>query len=193
MDTAQILSGWSGAAFGLSIGLLLVRLVLGLLMAAHGTQKLLGWFGGYGIAGTAGFFEQLGFRPGRFFATTAAVSEIVSGVLMALGLFGPVGPALMVSVMIVAAVSVHWQHGIFATSNGIELTLLYAAGAFALALTGPGRFSLDAVLQLEWLSAPTFAAVALGIGIVGGIANLAARRVPEPVVAPSPAAVPAVH
>src|SRR5205823_3541045 len=83
-------------------GLLVARLVLGLLMAAHGAQKLFGWFGGYGLTGTAGFFEQLGFRPGRLFAAAAAVGEVVSGVLVALGLFGPVGPALMLSVMIVA-------------------------------------------------------------------------------------------
>ena len=72
-------------------------------------------------------FESLGFRPGRLFATAAALGEIVSGLLLAAGLLGPVGPALMLSVMIVAAVSVHWQHGLFAASNGVELPLLYAA------------------------------------------------------------------
>ncbi len=88
-------------------GILALRLVLGLLMAAHGSQKLFGWFGGHGLAGTGGFFEGLGFRPGRAFAAAAATSEVGSGLLIALGLFGPVGPALMVSVMVVAAVSVH--------------------------------------------------------------------------------------
>src|SRR6476620_10426485 len=101
----------------LGTGLLLARLVLGAMMVAHGGQKLWGWFGGYGLAGTAGFFEQLGFRPGRLFAATAALTEVVSGLLVALGLLGPIGPALMVSVMIVAAVSVHWQHGLFAMKN----------------------------------------------------------------------------
>ena len=80
-------------------------------MVAHGSQKLFGWFGGYGIAGTAGFFEQLGFRPGRFFVITAALSEAASGILIALGLLGPIGPALLLSVMIVAAISVHWKNG----------------------------------------------------------------------------------
>lgn len=106
-------------------GLLVARVVLGLLMAAHGAQKLLGWFGGYGLDGTAAFLEQLGFRPGRPFATAAALTEVLGGLLVAAGLFGPVGPALVLSVMIVAAISVHWQHGLFAIKNGIEVPLLY--------------------------------------------------------------------
>ena len=90
-------------------GLLVARVVLGGLMAAHGTQKLFGWFGGYGLAGTGGFLESLGFRPGRLFAALASAGELVGGSLLAAGLFGPVGPAMMLSVMIVAAVSVHWR------------------------------------------------------------------------------------
>jgi putative oxidoreductase len=128
-----------------SIGLLVVRVVIGLIMAAHGTQKLLGWFGGYGLKGTGEFFVQLGFQPGPAFAAAASLSEIVSGVLVALGFLGPIGPALMLSVMIVAAMTVHWEHGLFATNNGIELPLLYGAAAFGLALTGYGEYSLDAL------------------------------------------------
>src|ERR1700676_3808151 len=104
-------------------GLLIGRVVFGLLMAAHGTQKLFGWFGGYGLAGTGGFFESLGFRPGRFFAALASSAELVGGTMVALGFLGPIGPALMLSVMIVAAASVHWHHGLFAASNGIEVPL----------------------------------------------------------------------
>src|ERR687890_1397162 len=96
-------------------GLLLLRVVLGLVMAAHGTQKLFGWFGGYGLAGTGGFFESLGFRPGRFFAMAAGTSEFVGGALLALGLLGPLGPAMIIAIMIVAAATVHWQHGLFAS------------------------------------------------------------------------------
>ena len=96
-------------ALTLGTGLLLARLILGSLMVAHGGQKLFGWLGGYGIAGTAGFFEQLGFRPGRLFVITASLAELAGGTLLALGLLGPLGPALILSVMIVAAVSVHWN------------------------------------------------------------------------------------
>ena len=163
-------------ALAVSAGLLAVRLVLGLLMAAHGAQKLLGWFGGHGLGATAGFFEQLGFRPGRLFAALAAGTEVASGILVALGLLGPVGPALMLSVMIVAAVSVHWQHGVFAQQNGIELALLYGVAGFGLALTGPGLFSLDAALGIAGLWTTRIAVGALALGVVGGVVNLAARR-----------------
>lgn len=145
-------------------------------MAAHGARKLFGWFGGYGIAGTAGFFEQLGFRPGRLFVVTASLTEVLSGLLIALGLVGPVGPALLLSVMIVAAVGVHWRHGPFAATNGIEVPLLYATGAVTLALIGPGPFSLDAVLGIDHTWTPALKLTAFAVGLVGGVVNLLARR-----------------
>ncbi|HWB40332.1 MAG TPA: DoxX family membrane protein [Gemmatimonadales bacterium] len=161
-----------------SAGLLVGRLVLGLLMAAHGAQKLFGWFGGHGLAGTGGYFESLGFRPGRAFALAAASAELGGGLLVALGLLGPVGPALVLSVMIVAALTVHWANGLFAMSNGIEVPLLYAAGAVALALTGFGAYSVDALLGLQVLWTPSTAWAALVLGAIGGIANLFVRRFP---------------
>jgi putative oxidoreductase len=161
----------------MDLGLLIARIVIGVLMAGHGAQKLFGWFGGYGLAGTSGFFENIGFKPGRLFATAASVGEVLSGVLIALGLFGPIGPAIMLSVMIVAAVSVHW-HGVFATSNGIELPLLYATGAVALALTGPGRFSIDTLLGIGSLWTPALVGAVLALGVAGGILNLSLRRTP---------------
>jgi putative oxidoreductase len=160
----------------LGTGLLLGRLILGALMVGHGTQKLFGWFGGYGIAGTAGYFEQLGFRPGRLFVITAAFSEVASGILIALGLLGPIGPALLLSVMIVAAISVHWKNGVFATANGIEVPLLYATGAIALAFTGFGPFALDTALGIDHAWTPELKVAALAVGVVGGVVNLLARR-----------------
>jgi putative oxidoreductase len=156
-------------------GLALARLVFGLLMAAHGTQKLFGWFGGYGLAGTAGFFEALGFRPGRLFVVTAALTEVASGLLVAAGLLGPIGPALIVSVMIVAAVSVHAPHGLWASTNGIEVPLLYGVAGFALALTGSGAYSLDALFGIASIWTPAVTWAALAAGILGGIANLVLR------------------
>ena len=158
-------------------GLLLARMVVGLVMAAHGAQKTFGWFGGYGLAGTGGFFESLGFRPGRLFAGAAGFTEVAGGLLLALGLLGPLGPALIISVMIVAIATVHWQHGLFATNNGYELPLLNIAAVAAVALIGNGAYSLDALLGLSWSSGVVWSVLALAV--VGGFANLAVRRAPE--------------
>src|SRR5215213_3457739 len=172
MDTSAFISSTT-----LDAGLLILRLALGLYMAAHGAQKLFGWFGGHGLNATGEFMVQLGFKQGRTFATLASATEVASGLLVALGFLGPVGPALMISVMIVAMVTVHLKNGAFATNNGIELPLLYAAAGLALGLTGPGRYSLDAILGLVTLSAPSVAYAVLAVGIVGGLGSLAARRV----------------
>jgi putative oxidoreductase len=165
--------------FDFNFGLLLIRLVFGLAFAAHGAQKLFGWFGGYGIAGTGGFLESLGFRPGKMFATVSGLGEFIGGLLFALGFLGAVGPALMLSVMLVASITVHIKNGFFATGNGIELPLLYAVGAIGVALTGPGAYSLDAALGNYRLSTPKVTWIFLALGLIGGIANLALRR-PSP-------------
>src|SRR6478609_4747371 len=157
-------------------GMLLARVVLGLLMAAHGAQKLFGWFGGHGLAGTGGFFETLGFRPGRVFALAAGTTELLSGLLIALGFLGPIGSALMLSVMTVAALTVHWKNGFFASAGGIELTVLFAVAAVTLAFTGFGQFSLDAVTGLDTFFTPTDAIAALAVGVIGAIGNLSLRR-----------------
>jgi putative oxidoreductase len=158
-------------------GLLIARVVLGTIMAAHGAQKLFGWFGGYGIAGSGGFLESVGFRPGRVMAVAAGLSVAGGGLLAAAGLFGPIGPALMLSVMIVAS-SLHWQNGLFAANNGVELPLIYGAVAAALALTGSGVYSLDALFGLDALWTPDVIWTALAVGAAGGFANLALRGSP---------------
>lgn len=168
----------------LSLGLLVGRIVLGVLLAGHGAQKLFGWFGGHGLAATGGYFESLGFRPGRLFAAAAAVTEVGGGLLLALGALGPVGPALVVAVMIVAAGTVHWKHGIFAASGGIEVPLLYGTGALALGLTGHGLYSIDALLGIASLWTPGLTLAVLGLGVAGGFVNLAVRR-KEPATQPA--------
>src|SRR5215831_571761 len=138
----------------MDIGLLVLRLAVGLTMAAHGGQKLFGWFGGYGIAGTGGFMESLGFRPGKVHATLAGLSELVGGLLIALGLLTPVGAALVLTVMVVAIGSVHLPKGFFVSDGGFEYNLVIMSTVVALAFAGPGAYSLDAAqgMQLSgWL------------------------------------------
>lgn len=162
----------------LDLGLLVVRVVFGLIFAAHGAQKLFGWFGGYGIAGTGGWLESSGYRPGRFFATALGLTEFTAGLLLALGFLGPVGPALIVTVMIVAMVTVHWKNAFFVTTNGIEHPLMFAVAAIGLALTGPGRYSLDYALRWQRWETPGITWVILAIGVIAGLANVAVRRPP---------------
>jgi putative oxidoreductase len=162
-------------ADSVSTGLLIGRLVFGLLMAAHGAQKLFGWFGGYGLRNTGEFMVQLGYGAGVVFAAAAGLSEIASGVLVALGFLGPVGPALMISVMLVAAITVHWGN-LFAMKNGIELPLLYAVGAFVFAFAGYGAYSIDAILGFANPWPPTLTWLVLAIGVIGGLVNAAIRR-----------------
>jgi putative oxidoreductase len=157
-------------------GLLIVRLVFGLLMAAHGSQKLFGWLGGPGMGGTAAFIESLGFRPARLFATANALAEFGGGLLLALGLLQPVAAALIISVMIVAIATVHWSNGLFALTNGVEVPLLYATASLGLALVGPGAYSLDAALGSSRWWTPQLTTLVLVIGIAGALASLRLRR-----------------
>jgi putative oxidoreductase len=156
--------------------LILIRVVFGLLMAGHGAQKLFGWLGGYGLEGTGGFFEGLGFRPGKLFAAAAGTGEFTGGLFVAFGLLGPIGPALILSVMLVAYTTVHHGKGLFAATGGIEVPALYSAAAATLALAGPGAYALDNVLGLTPLWTPEVRLIALGVGILGAVANLAIRR-----------------
>jgi len=159
------------------IALLIVRLIVGFAIAAHGAQKLFGWFGGYGLAGTGGFFEQLGWRPGRLFALGAGLGEFGGGVLTLLGFGGPIGPALIVMVMVAAIFSVHISKGFWAQNGGYELPLMYIALALALALAFAGfAISLDRALGLVVLGGVAQIWTTLALGAVLGGLNLFARR-----------------
>ena len=157
-----------------SVGLLILRVVLGLTMAAHGYNK---FFGAGGIAGTAGWFDSIGMRPGALHARLAGVTEIGAGLLLALGLFTPLASAAFVALMLVAAWTVHRGNGFFITNQGWEYNLVLAAAAAAIGATGAGRFSLDWLLFRHTAVQPYLRgwwglAIALGLGLIGGIAQL---------------------
>jgi putative oxidoreductase len=160
-------------ATSLSLGLLIGRVTFGLLMAAHGAQKVFGWFGGHGLKATGNAFAQLGFDPPVAAAALAGLGEIGSGLVLAVGFLGPVGPASMISIMIVAMLTVHVRNGLFAMNNGIELPLLYALAALVFAFTGFGQYSLDGLLGFSNSFSGVVTWVSLGVGAAMGV--LAAR------------------
>jgi putative oxidoreductase len=162
----------------MEVGLLLLRLVIGGTLAVHGAQKLFGWFGGFGIAGTGGWLESMGFRPGKLQAAVSGLSEFGGGLLLATGLLTPVGAAAIAGVMLVAIGSVHIKNGFFNGANGYEFNLVLAIGAVAVAFTGPGQLSLDRAFGLG-LDGPVFGVTAALAAIVTGGLVLATRQVPE--------------
>jgi putative oxidoreductase len=160
----------------MDIGILLLRLVLGLTLVAHGTQKLFGWFGGHGVNGTGAFLETLGFVPGRRNAIMAGLAEAGGGLLLALGAATPLAAAVLASVMLVAIVSVHWKNGFFVTQGGYEYPFVLGLAAVSVAIAGPGRLSVDALLGLN-LAGAGWGGAALVVGLVGGALQLSTRRV----------------
>jgi putative oxidoreductase len=159
----------------MELALLALRLVVGLGFAAHGAQKLFGVFGGHGIAGTAGFFEQIGLRPGRLHAWSAGSAEFFGGLLIAAGLLTPFAAAALIAVMTAAVLTVHVRNGFFVTNNGYEYNLVLAAALFALAGVGAGNWSLDHALGLA-LAGTGWALGALGVGIAGGLGAIYGGR-----------------
>ncbi|WP_106769186.1 DoxX family protein [Paenibacillus faecalis] len=130
----------------MELGLLILRLVLGLSFIGHGAQKLFGWFGGYGIKGTGGWLESIGIKPGVPMAVVVGLLEFVGGLLFASGFLTILGAAMIILAMLGAIVKVHAKNGYWATANGYELNLLIIAVALAVALMGAGAYSLDAVI-----------------------------------------------
>ncbi|MBV6756239.1 DoxX family protein [Rhodococcus opacus] len=124
----------------IDIGLALLRVCLGLTMAAHGYGKL---FRGGRIPGTAGWFDSIGMRPGKVHAWLAALTEVGAGILLALGLLTPFASAAFVSLMVVAAWTVHRDSGFFIAGNGWEYNLVLGVGAVSVAIAGAGKLSLD--------------------------------------------------
>lgn len=159
---------------GSDLGLLVLRVVFGGLFAVHGAQKLFGWFGGRGLDATIEGFDKMGYNPGALFGTLAGLTEFVGGLALLAGLFTPLAAAAILGTM-VNAIYIKLGDGLLG-SGGYELALLYAVPAITLALTGPGRLSLDhgrpwARQGLVWGGA------AIALGIVTAVITLIFKAV----------------
>jgi putative oxidoreductase len=154
--------------------LVIVRVVVGLYLFGHGAQKLFGWFGGYGLRGTAGFMGgMLGFRPALFWTAVAALGEAGGGALMVLGLLGPIGPLAVAATMVVA-MSTHIPKGVWRQNGGVEMPLTYLVVSVALALAGPGAYSVDALFGIS-LPEPATLFIAAILAALGTMAAFASR------------------
>jgi putative oxidoreductase len=153
----------------LDLALLVIRVVVGSTIAAHGTQKLFGWFGGKGLAGSGEIFSSMGFEPGRRNALMAGLGETFGGLLMVIGLGTPGAAAAAASTMAGAAASSR-DKGFWAVKGGYEYPLMLAVTAASISIAGPGGYSLDEVignvLNQPWMSAIALGAAGVAIGVV---------------------------
>jgi putative oxidoreductase len=156
-------------------GLLVLRLVLGLTLAAHGAQKLFGWFEGPGLTGFADNLESLGVRPGRFWAIVSAAVEFGGGLLVALGLLTPVAALFLVGDLLIAILTVHLARGFWNHDGGFEFPLTLIGGLIALSLVGPGSFSLDRVIRLSLPEPATWLVIVIVV-LLGVVAAAASGR-----------------
>jgi putative oxidoreductase len=129
-----------------ALGLLLVRVVVGVLFIGHGAQKLFGWFGGYGPKGTGGWLDSVGIKPGVFMAVLAGLMELVGGVLFAAGLFTLIA-GILIALVMVGTFKIHGKNGVWATANGYEYQLVLLVTGVGIALIGAGEYSLDALIK----------------------------------------------
>lgn len=163
-------------------GLLLLRLGAGGVLAAHGAQKLFGWFGGGGIEGTGQFMESVGYVPGRRNAMTAGLAETGGGILLALGLATPAAGAAAAGAM-AGASAVHAPNGFFNQEGGFEYAATLGLTAAGLAVTGPGRLSLDHALghtaNRSWMLPAAFGATAAATAVTLGARSRRLRKAKE--------------
>ncbi|HET6735622.1 DoxX family protein [Mycobacterium sp.] len=171
---SQLTSETSSRARTADLGLLLVRVVFGGLLAAAGLQKLFGWFGGPGLTETGAAFQQIGYSPGVFFAAVAGLLEAVGGLLLLLGLFTTLASSIVIGVMI-NAVSATWSGGLFGQA-GYQLPLLYATAGALIACTGAGVLALDHGRTWQREGA-AWAAASIVTGIAAAIAVLLLKAV----------------
>ncbi len=171
----------------LSLGLLILRVVAGLTIAAHGLQKLVPWEGSSGFEGTTQGLQKQGFKPARFWAVLAVVGELGGGLSVTLGFLTPVGAAGIVGAMGMAVFKTHWKQGFWAQKHGYEYALALLAVAVAIGFTGPGAYSFDALFDLTRVSVLLFTVLALAALAVDGIGLYISRpQVTAPREAKSP-------
>ena len=166
----------------MAYGMLVLRIVVGLLLFGHGAQKLFGWFGGHGPRATAGFFGSLGFRRQHALpmAVLAGLSE-AAGLLLALGFLTPLACLAIATVMVVAVGTVHWKNGLWATNGGFEFNLVLWTVAIAITAGGPGRSSIDgAVGWVDNITGVWWGVGVLAASLVAGFGVLALRETQLP-------------
>jgi putative oxidoreductase len=156
-------------------GLALLRVFVGLLIAAHGSQKLFGWFGGGGIDRTAQMFGSLGYRPRREMAWLGGLTEFGAGLLLAVGLFTAIAAMALIGQFLNVIVAVHMRNGLWNTDRGFEFPLTLATASATFALTGPGLWSLDRAIGWTFGGIGWFITALLGGLLAGGLV-LASRR-----------------
>ncbi len=162
----------------INVVLLLLRVALGLTIAAHGYGK---FFHGGRLPGTAGWFDSMGMRPGHVHARLAATTEVVTGMLLVVGLLTPFAAAGLVGLMVVAGWTVHRYNGFFIIKEGWEYVFILAVVAVSLATFGPGDWSLDAALDIDHdLDGWTGMAISAGLGLAAGVGLLAVFYRPPP-------------
>lgn len=162
------------------VAVLGARLALGGTIAAHGAQKLFGAFDGPGPEKASQMMHSLGFRPGEQYATLASATELASGVLIGLGALGPIGPAMLTSVMLVAIETVHRPKGYWQSKGGYEMNVMYLSTALLLANHGYGSLSFDELVGLNRKLRPSFAWLAIAGGVTAAIGLLAQRETEPP-------------
>ena len=161
------------------VGLLVLRLGIGLIFFAHGAQKAFGWWGGPGPKGWHSAIRGMGFAPAELFAWASMGAEVVGGMLLAFGLLTPLAASVLIARTVVIVFHAHWAKGFFNKGGGYEFPLALGVGSLALGLTGPGAVSVDQLLGIDWTAAVRVALVVVGL-VMGAVSLMVPRLAAAP-------------